>query len=101
MSRHAPWGRYDSSNWTDLFDTGELARIYATNNSLTITFTPPIPCKIDTSSRPADAIAVPVSAIAKRAKRERKERKKRGAMKKQSSESSISQTAASSNSVLE
>jgi hypothetical protein len=98
MSRHAPWVLHDSSNWTELFDTEELARIYAMNNSLTITFTPPIPCKIDTSSRPADAIAVPVSAIAKR---ERKERKKRGAMKKQSSKSSIPQTAASSNSVLE
>ena len=59
------------------------------DNSLTITFIPPIPCKIDTSSRPADAIA-------------KRERKKRGAIKKQGSESSFPQTAASSNrSVLE
>ena len=56
----------DSSNWTVLFDTTELQCIYAMHGTLTVTFTPPIPCNIDTSSRPADAIAVPVRAIAKK-----------------------------------
>lgn len=63
--------KVDSSNWTMCFDPTALRRIYEENGTLSVTFNPPIACKIDTSSGPADAIAIPVSAIAKK-KRSRK-----------------------------
>lgn len=65
----------DSSNWMMLCDANELKRFYEENGTITITFNPPIVCKIDTSSRPADATAVRVRPIAKKPRE-----KKRGAV---------------------
>ena len=57
----------DSSNWTTLFDPNYLQYMYEENGGkLSVTFKPPIRCKIDTSSGPADTIAVPVRAISKK-----------------------------------
>jgi hypothetical protein len=66
----------DSGNWTGLFDADKLNSIYAKNGAMSVTFKPPIQCKMSSESadEPADVIAVLVSGppVSKKARASRK-----------------------------